>query len=319
MAESSSSEKHRGEGGVKETVEAILVAFILAFIFRAFVVEAFVIPTGSMAPTLYGAHMRLTCPDCGYTFDVNYTIPNSGGAEDEDAPVPNDAPMHDYHCPNCGYQFSSEQMHPVRFGDRILVLKYLYLLQPPTRWDVVVFKSPSEPGPDPTNPEYSRNYIKRLTGLPNESIVILDGDLYVGPHDADETTPDKWHIQRKPKYAQDALWRTIFDNDYLPNANGRGPIDRGTGDDAFQEPWTPDQTGAGWDVGTPTRGARSFHFSNLAGQASIHFDAGVQGTVHRLTDYMPYDEYCQPPQVPCPMSDLKLFRVLSSRPIVGGR
>ena len=57
---------------VKETIESILVAFILAFIFRAFVVEAFVIPTGSMAPTLLGAHMRYVCPDCGYTFDVNY-------------------------------------------------------------------------------------------------------------------------------------------------------------------------------------------------------------------------------------------------------
>src|SRR5436190_4598979 len=61
------------EGGAKETVESILVAFILAFIFRAFIVEAFVIPTGSMAPTLMGAHMRFRCEDCGYRFDVNYT------------------------------------------------------------------------------------------------------------------------------------------------------------------------------------------------------------------------------------------------------
>ncbi len=42
--------------GVKETIESIVVALILAFVFRAFVIEAFVIPTGSMAPTLYGAH-----------------------------------------------------------------------------------------------------------------------------------------------------------------------------------------------------------------------------------------------------------------------
>src|SRR5215204_5485668 len=61
------------DGGVKETVESILVAFILAFIFRAFVVEAFVIPTGSMAPTLLGAHMRFRCNDCGYRFEANYS------------------------------------------------------------------------------------------------------------------------------------------------------------------------------------------------------------------------------------------------------
>ena len=43
------------EGSIKETIESILIAFILAFIFRGFVVEAFVIPTGSMATTLLGA------------------------------------------------------------------------------------------------------------------------------------------------------------------------------------------------------------------------------------------------------------------------
>src|SRR5437868_14415587 len=76
--------KH-SEGSVNETIESILVAFILAFIFRAFVVEAFVIPTGSMASTLLGAHMRFTCKECGYTFDVGYQTVRSG-SEDIDIP-----------------------------------------------------------------------------------------------------------------------------------------------------------------------------------------------------------------------------------------
>ena len=42
----------------RETVEAFVVAFILALLFRAFLAEAFVIPTGSMAPTLMGAAQR---------------------------------------------------------------------------------------------------------------------------------------------------------------------------------------------------------------------------------------------------------------------
>src|SRR3954470_13036049 len=70
------------EGSIKETVEAILVAFILAFIFRGFVVEAFVIPTGSMAPTLLGAHMRFVCNDCGYRFDANYRPAQTAGRDD---------------------------------------------------------------------------------------------------------------------------------------------------------------------------------------------------------------------------------------------
>ena len=46
---------------VKETLESIVVAFILAFVFRAFIVEAFIIPTGSMAVTLYGKQLTKTC------------------------------------------------------------------------------------------------------------------------------------------------------------------------------------------------------------------------------------------------------------------
>ncbi|MGA2499493.1 MAG: S26 family signal peptidase, partial [Tepidisphaeraceae bacterium] len=69
---------------IKETVESILVAFILAFVFRVFVVEAFVIPSGSMAPTLLGAHMRLRCQECGYDFTVNYPV----GSHEETVTLP---------------------------------------------------------------------------------------------------------------------------------------------------------------------------------------------------------------------------------------
>src|SRR5215467_7740815 len=74
-------------GGIKDTIESILVAFILAFVFRAFVVEAFVIPTGSMAPTLLGANMRYRCDDCGYEFTVNY----SGVSTPDDVIIPSRA------------------------------------------------------------------------------------------------------------------------------------------------------------------------------------------------------------------------------------
>jgi len=39
--------------------------FVLAMTFRGFVTEGFVIPTGSMAPTLYGRHIDFTCEQCG--------------------------------------------------------------------------------------------------------------------------------------------------------------------------------------------------------------------------------------------------------------
>src|SRR5437016_12285318 len=123
------------DGNIKETIESILIAFILAFIFRAFVVEAFVIPTGSMAPTLLGAHMRFRCQDCGYRFDVNYT----GKTVGDDVEIPSVAVLANgtpqvfaAYCPNCGLKVAQENTSdreddatatPVHYGDRLLALK----------------------------------------------------------------------------------------------------------------------------------------------------------------------------------------------------
>src|SRR5437764_12078824 len=205
---------------IKETIESILVAFILAFVFRAFVVEAFVIPSGSMAPTLLGAHMRYRCEDCGYQFDVNYP---SDRSDDENITIPNktgprmvnvrgrlqERPITlSMHCPNCGYKvpqvrsdpYDSATNSPVHYGDRILVLKYLYEIQAPRRWDVVVFKTPWGAG------RYETNFIKRLAGRPGEAIMVLDGDVYAasGELPADQRV---WEVQTKPRAAQEALWR----------------------------------------------------------------------------------------------------------------
>src|SRR5687768_2900221 len=171
--EASSHEHANTARSIKETIESILIAFILAFVFRAFVVEAFVIPTGSMAPTLLGAHMRFHCDDCGYRFELNYRSANDPNGEPIIQPTAGRAVK--AVCPNCGYRIPSSggdpaYNPPVRYGDRILVLKYLYLFQDPQRWDVIVFKNP-------TDPEHTQNYIKRLVGRPNEKIAIIDGDV----------------------------------------------------------------------------------------------------------------------------------------------
>jgi hypothetical protein len=47
---------------------SIDVALALAFLFKTFEAEAFVIPTGSMAPTLMGRHKDVACPQCGYRY-----------------------------------------------------------------------------------------------------------------------------------------------------------------------------------------------------------------------------------------------------------
>lgn len=292
MADQSSAEDKKetskNEGSVKETIESILVAFILAFVFRAFVVEAFVIPTGSMGPTLMGAHLRLQCPDCGYQFAYSY--PKRTGGDDTDIPATDNFQQGmSVTCPNCGYQIPIEGVQPVYFGDRILVLKYRYLFSQPDRWDVVVFKSPYEQARDPNDPKYVDNYIKRLVGLPNESIMILDGDVYVGHKGL---PPEEFKIQRKPDYAQRALWQAVYDNDYLPHEDRIG----------WQDPWTI-EAGTGWkgpQGGGPPR--RAFGFDNPKSASAIYFDSRVNHPFDSLTDWIAYDQNSNGSYV----SDLKL-------------
>jgi len=203
------------DGSLRETMESIVIAFVLAFAFRAFVVEAFVIPTGSMAPTLLGEHVPMSCPQCGYAFTM----------------TPADSVNYTVDCPQCTYSLvvPSYGTKPyTQTGDRILVLKFLYAFRDPRRWEVVVFKNPTKPG---------ENYIKRLIGLPNEELAILSGNIYTRPLDAagraDGDRP--WRIQRKPDSVQRALWQPIYHSNYRPLDGGVS----GQRDRAWSEPWQP--------------------------------------------------------------------------------
>ena len=183
---------------IANTFEWLITAFVLAFVFRAFVMEAFRIPTGSMADTLMGAHFQLRCPQCGYPYEFGFMPHQYHLAEDSipNGSVPVTAPTR---CPSCGYETQPNNQAmtmPVANGDRILVFKCLYQFVDPQRWDVIVFKNPTNP---------TENYIKRLIGLPGETIEIIDGDIYIDGQ-----------IARKPPEVQKELWMPIYNNDYRP-------------------------------------------------------------------------------------------------------
>ena len=187
---------------VRDTVESLWVAIILAFVLRAFMVEAFVIPTGSMAPRLMGEHYDLVCPECGWEYSYGILQANPGG------PGPNRGTALNIpegaQCPNCCARYADygRQGYPDS-GDRVLVLKYLYAFRPPQPWDVVVFKNPQNNG---------ENYIKRLIGLPGEQVQIVHGDIYTR-----QSGDEPWAIRHKPRAVQNALWQVVFDNDYQPS------------------------------------------------------------------------------------------------------
>jgi signal peptidase I len=206
------------ETGFIETLQSLIVAFVLAMTFRGFVTEGFVIPTGSMAPTLMGKHLLVQSKRTGYTFPV--------GVDQRDGDVVNGEVADPLVGRGCQVRLPPRP----RMGDRILVLKSLYPFSEPDRFDVVVFKNPTDPdGP-------SANYIKRLIGLPSEKIWLADGDVFAAPN-TPETSPPDYVIQRKPEHVQRAVWQLIHHSDFIPTrpdelAGYPGP------------PWV----GEGWEI-----------------------------------------------------------------------
>jgi signal peptidase I len=90
-------------------------------------------------------------------------------------------------------------------GDRILVNKYLYTFTDPKRWDVVVFKFPGDA---------KINYIKRLVGLPGETLRIYQGDIFIKPPGAAEKA--EFPIERKPPDKVLAMRQLVHDTDHDP-------------------------------------------------------------------------------------------------------
>ncbi|MGA1846442.1 signal peptidase I [Deferribacter abyssi] len=97
------------KNNIRDTIDSLVVAFVIAMIIRAFVIQAYKIPSGSMLNTLL-------------------------------------------------------------IGDHILVNKLAYKFSKPKRGDIIVFEWPIEP---------SKDFIKRVIGVPGDKIQIINKELYV--------------------------------------------------------------------------------------------------------------------------------------------
>jgi len=275
------------QSSIKETVISLIIAFVVAFVFRGFVLEPFMIPTGSMAPTLMGAHMRFDDKNSGFDWAVNPWMFAQG-----QEPKPRQGTATEpilFHDPMSGREGRDVEI-PTRSGDRIFVLKSVYSFFDPSRFDVVVFKYPGPTAGEA--PGSQNNYIKRLVGLPGEQIAFIDGDVFTRrPTDAQKKEDDPWQgegwqIARKPERVQRAVWQPMFDSQYTP-----WDIQQNSPQAPFALPWkgaTP-----GWNFGE--QGKVSAHY---------RFDAttptSLEWTNRPITDWTAYNEFYQVATYPVP-------------------
>lgn len=166
-----------------------LVVLLTGILFtRTFLAEAYIVPTGSMAPTLLGIHETYTCPNCQHRFALGMDETGATGR-----PV----------CPNCGLVEWGATSGLLGSGDRLLVQKFLFDLRPPRRWESVVFQNPADP---------AQAYVKRVVGLPGESVLIRGGDIVINDQ-----------IVRKSLEQQRSLRLLVYDNDFPPDDHARYP------------------------------------------------------------------------------------------------
>ncbi len=104
------------------------------------------------------------------------------------------------------YQIPTGSMQPTILGDarsgikdRVLADKLITMLRPPKRWEVMIFRFPLDE---------RRLYVKRIVGLPGETLEVLGGDIWIDGA-----------IARKPDHVNESVLKHIADSD--------GPMDVG--------------------------------------------------------------------------------------------
>jgi len=136
---------------------------------------------GSMAPLLDGGHFAVTCEDCEFSFACDATsVPETGEAV----------------CPNCGFPGNPLSPAQLRPGTRVVIDRFPYVPRGPRRWELVAFHDPLAP---------AEKAVKRVIGLPGETVLIHEGDVFIDGR-----------VARKPLDVQRAMAVLVHDDAFRP-------------------------------------------------------------------------------------------------------
>ena len=204
---------------VRSVGDALALLAVAVMVAHAFLVEGYVISSGSMAPGLFGYHKRVVCPSCAHTFARGVAFDGSvsgrvtAGEEDGVGGVTLAC------CPNCGQSEIDVSAAPDTQGDQLLVLKHAFAWREPRRWEVVVFRHPDDA---------RQAYVKRVVGRPGEAVRIAGGDVWADGE-----------LCRKPLSTQRAMRIPVFNPAFAPSADADDRVPRWSG-----EGWVRSETGA---------------------------------------------------------------------------
>jgi signal peptidase I len=153
-----STNRPAARASFRALVETGIYVALTFLVLQTWLIDGLIAPCrvagGSMADALLGEHRDVACADCGFRFFCDGTAER---ASDRAA------------CPNCGYINSVESL-PILRGDRVLIDRAAFHFRHPRRWEMAAFRHPRESG---------KTVLKRVVGLPGESVQILGGDIYI--------------------------------------------------------------------------------------------------------------------------------------------
>jgi signal peptidase I len=143
------------------------------FVVKPFVFEGFIATSNSMAPTVAGWHTMGVCPNCGAPVIIPAADPGDPRIHyrDEELGI----------CTSCWKTSTLPAAKDAQAPDRFFVNKLMKV----ERWDMVVFRYPKEP---------AVKYMKRVVGMPGETVYIKDGAIWINDTKA-ELPADLTHLQ----------------------------------------------------------------------------------------------------------------------------
>jgi signal peptidase I len=180
------SGRHSSARPLRNAVDTVVMVLIVLSLVATWHLQWFIVPSGSMADALVGTHRDFTCPDCGRSFAC--------GADEPDMPGKLAV------CPNCGSASLELDQVAVANGDRLLVDRTAFTIRSPRRWELAAFRDKSKA---------SQVVVKRIAGLPGETIEVRSGDIYADGQ-----------IQRKTLAELRAVAIVVHDADFQPSEPG---------------------------------------------------------------------------------------------------